>query len=218
MKIYLDTANIEEIEKVAAMGLLDGVTTNPTLISKEKGAFKDIILNICKVVPGPVNAEVVSTDSDGMIAEGLELAKIHENVVVKIPMTREGLVAVRTFAAKNIRTNVTLIFSPSQALLAAKAGASFISPFLGRLDDISHVGMDIITQSVSIFKNYGFETEILAASLRSPLHVVDAALEGADIATLPPKVFDQLFKHPLTDIGLQQFLNDWEKVKQANRG
>jgi transaldolase len=215
MKFFLDTANLDEIKKVAAMGLLDGVTTNPSLIAKEKGAFKDIILNICEVVPGPVNAEVVSLDTEGMLREGRDLAKLHPNIVVKIPMTREGMVAVRKLANEKIRTNVTLIFSPSQALIAAKAGASYVSPFLGRLDDISHIGMDLVRQIVAIFDNYDFETEVLAASLRHPVHVVEAALAGADIGTVPAKVFDQLFNHPLTDIGIKNFLADWEKAKQA---
>jgi len=215
MKFYLDTANLDEIKKVAAMGLLDGVTTNPTLISREKGAFKDILRNICEVVPGPVNAEVVSLDTEGMLREGRDLAKLHPNIVVKIPMTKEGMVAVRKLANEKIRTNVTLIFSPSQALIAAKAGASYASPFLGRLDDISHVGMDLVRQIVAIFDNYDFETEVLAASLRHPVHVVEAGLAGADIATVPAKVFDQLFNHPLTDIGIKNFLADWEKAKQT---
>ena len=215
MKLYLDTANFDEIKKVAAMGLLDGVTTNPTLVSKEKGEFKEILRNICEVVPGPVNAEVVSTNAEGMLKEGYELAKIHKNIVVKIPMTREGMVAVRRLSNDKIRTNVTLIFSPNQALLAAKAGASFVSPFLGRLDDISHIGMDLVRQIIAIFDNYDFETEVLAASLRHPVHVIEAALAGADISTLPAKVFDQMFNHPLTDIGLERFLADWAKVKQS---
>ncbi|MCG3155832.1 MAG: Transaldolase [bacterium] len=215
MKLFLDTANLGEIKKIAAMGLLDGVTTNPTLISKEKGEFKQILRNICEVVPGPVNAEVVSLEADGMVKEGRELAKIHKNIVVKIPMTRDGLVAVRRLSSEKIPTNVTLIFSPNQALLAAKAGASYVSPFLGRLDDISHVGMDLVRTIVEVYENYEFETEVLAASLRNPVHVVEAALAGADIATLPAKVFDQLFDHPLTDIGLKRFLEDWEKVKQG---
>lgn len=215
MKLFLDTANLAEIKKIAAMGLLDGVTTNPTLVAKEKGAFKDILRGICEVVPGPVNAEVVATDSEGMIKEGRDLARVHPNIIVKIPMTREGLVAVRKLAGEKIRTNVTLIFSPTQALLAAKAGASYVSPFLGRLDDIGHIGMDLVRQIVEIFDNYEFETEVLAASLRHPVHVIEAALAGADISTLPAKVFDQLFDHPLTDIGLRRFLEDWEKVKQS---
>ncbi|MCI0696338.1 fructose-6-phosphate aldolase [candidate division KSB1 bacterium] len=215
MKFYLDTANLDEIKKVAAMGLLDGVTTNPSLIAKEKGAFKDILRNICEVVPGPVNAEVVSLDTEGMLREGRDLAKLHPNIVVKIPMTKEGMVAVRKLSNEKIRTNVTLIFSPSQALIAAKAGASFVSPFLGRLDDISHIGMDLVRQIVAIFDNYDFETEVLAASLRHPVHVVEAALAGADIGTVPAKVFDQLFSHPLTDIGIARFLEDWQKAKQT---
>jgi transaldolase len=215
MKFFLDTANLDEIKKVAAMGLLDGVTTNPSLIAKEKGAFKDIILSICEVVPGPVNAEVVSLDTEGMLREGRDLAKLHPNIVVKIPMTKEGMVAVRKLAQEKIRTNVTLIFSSSQALIAAKAGASFVSPFLGRLDDISHVGMDLVRQIVAIYDNYDFETEVLAASLRHPVHVVEAALAGADISTVPAKVFDQLFSHPLTDIGIARFLEDWQKAKQT---
>ncbi len=215
MKIYLDTANLDEIKKVAAMGLLDGVTTNPTLVSKEKGEFKEILRNICEVVPGPVNAEVVSTNTEGMLREGHELAKIHKNIIVKIPMTRDGLVAVRKLANEKIRTNVTLIFSPNQALLAAKAGASFVSPFLGRLDDISHIGMDLVRQIIAIFDNYDFEAEVLAASLRHPVHVIEAALAGADISTLPAKVFDQMFNHPLTDSGLERFLADWAKIKQS---
>lgn len=215
MKLYLDTANLDEIKKVAAMGLLDGVTTNPTLISKEKGEFKEILRNICAVVSGPVSAEVVSTNSEGMLREGHELAKIHPNIVVKIPMTRDGLVAVRRLANDKVRTNVTLVFSSNQALLAAKAGASFVSPFLGRLDDISHVGMDLVRQIIAIFDNYDFETAVLAASLRHPVHVVEAALAGADIATVPAKVFDQMFNHPLTDIGVERFLADWAKIKQT---
>jgi len=215
MKFFLDTANLDEIKKVAAMGLLDGVTTNPSLIAREKGAFKDIILNICEVVPGPVNAEVVSLDTEGMLREGRELAKLHPNIIVKIPMTRDGMVAVRKLANEKIRTNVTLIFSPSQALIAAKAGASYVSPFIGRLDDISHVGMELVEQIIAIYDNYDFDTEVLAASLRHPVHVVEAALAGADIATLPAKVFDQLFLHPLTDLGIKNFLADWEKAKQT---
>ncbi|MGH7600615.1 MAG: fructose-6-phosphate aldolase [bacterium] len=215
MKFYLDTANLDEIKKVAAMGLLDGVTTNPSLIAKEKGAFKDILRNICEVVPGPVNAEVVSLDTEGMLREGHDLAKLHPNIIVKIPMTKEGMVAVRKLSQEKIRTNVTLIFSPNQALIAAKAGASFVSPFLGRLDDISHIGMDLVRQIIAVFDNYEFETEVLAASLRNPVHVFEAALAGADISTLPAKVFDQLFSHPLTDIGIARFLEDWQKAKQT---
>ncbi|MDQ7052868.1 MAG: fructose-6-phosphate aldolase [candidate division KSB1 bacterium] len=218
MKLFLDTAHLEDIKRIAAMGLLDGVTTNPTLISREEGKFKDILYNICEVVKGPVNAEVVSLKADEMISEGRELAKLHENIVVKIPMTPDGMVATKTLASEGIAVNVTLIFSPSQALLAAKAGAAYVSPFLGRLDDISHVGMELVQQIIAIYDNYGISTEVLAASLRHPMHVVEAALAGADIATLPPKVFDQLFKHPLTDIGIERFLADWNKVKDRLLG
>jgi len=213
MKFFLDTANFDEIKQAASMGILDGVTTNPSLVAKEDGKFKDILLNICEVVDGPVNAEVVATEFDGMMKEARDLAALHPNIYVKIPMIREGLKAVKACADEGIRTNVTLCFSPSQALMAAKAGASFISPFVGRVDDISGVGMEIISDIRTIFDNYGFETEILAASLRHPMHVVEAALIGSDIATMPYKVFDQLFNHPLTDIGLKRFLDDWEKVK-----
>ncbi|RMF69135.1 MAG: fructose-6-phosphate aldolase [Calditrichaeota bacterium] len=213
MKFFLDTANLDEIKQAASMGILDGVTTNPTLVSKEEGRFKDILLNICEVVDGPVSAEVVATEVDGMLKEARELAALHPNIYVKIPMTRDGLKAVKTLSEEGIRTNVTLCFSPSQALMAAKAGATFISPFVGRVDDISGVGMEIVSDIRTIYDNYGFTTEILAASLRHPLHVVEAALIGADIATMPYKVFDQLFNHPLTDIGLKRFLADWEKVK-----
>ncbi|MCA9744152.1 fructose-6-phosphate aldolase [candidate division KSB1 bacterium] len=214
MQIFLDTANLEEIKQVAAMGLLDGVTTNPTLISRETGDFQDIIFKICEVVQGPVNAEVVSLKSDEMITEGRALAKIHEDVVVKIPMTPDGLVATKALSSDNIPVNVTLIFSASQALLAAKAGATYVSPFLGRLDDVSNPGMEVVSQMRTIYDNYGIDTQILAASLRHPVHFMEAAMVGADIATLPAKVFHQLFKHPLTDIGLKQFLADWEKVKE----
>ncbi|MFQ5628575.1 MAG: fructose-6-phosphate aldolase [bacterium] len=213
MQIFLDTANIDEIKRVAAMGLLDGVTTNPSLVAKEDGKFRDIILTICEIVKGPVNAEVVSLKADEMIEEGRELAKIHEDVVVKIPMTPDGLVATKKLSGEDIPVNVTLIFSASQALLAAKAGAAYVSPFLGRLDDVSNPGMEIVSQMRTIFDNYGIETQVLAASLRHPVHFLEAALVGADIATLPAKVFHQLFKHPLTDIGLERFLADWEKVK-----
>lgn len=214
MQIFLDTANLEEIKQVAAMGLLDGVTTNPTLISRESGDFKDIILQICEVVKGPVNAEVVSLKANEMVAEGRTLAEIHEDVVVKVPMTPDGLAATKALSKDDIPVNVTLIFSASQALLAAKAGASYVSPFLGRLDDVSNPGMEVVSQIRTIFDNYGIETQLLAASLRHPIHFMEAAMAGADIATLPAKVFHQLFKHPLTDIGLKQFLADWEKVKQ----
>lgn len=215
MKFFLDTANIDEIRQAASMGVLDGVTTNPTLVSREsgRGSFREILQSICEVVSGPVNAEVVATDAEGMLKEARELANIHPNIVVKIPMLPEGMKAVRRLAGDGIRTNVTLVFSPVQALIAAKAGASYVSPFVGRVDDIANGGMEIVSQIRTIFDNYGIETEILAASLRHPMHIVEAALIGADIATMPFKVFEQLFKHPLTDIGLKRFLDDWEKVK-----
>ncbi len=213
MKFFLDTANLDEIKQAVSMGILDGVTTNPSLVAKEKRKFKDLLLEICEVVKGPVNAEVVSINFDGMMKEAHDLVKLHPNIYVKIPMIREGLKAVKACASEGIRTNVTLCFSATQALMAAKAGASFISPFVGRVDDISGVGMDIISDIRTIYDNYGFKTEILAASLRHPVHVLEAALIGADIGTMPFKVFDQLFNHPLTDIGLKGFLADWEKVK-----
>ena len=213
MKFFLDTANLEEIREAASLGILDGVTTNPTLIAKEQANLKKQIVEICQIVNGPVSAEVVATDTEEMCREGRELARLHPNVVVKIPMLRDGMKAVKRLGEEGIRTNVTLCFSAPQALLAAKAGASFISPFLGRLDDISHVGMDLIRDITLIYRNYSFKTQLLAASLRHPLHVVEAAKAGAHIATLPSKVLDQLFKHPLTDRGLANFLRDWEKVR-----
>ena len=213
MKFFLDTANLEEIREATSLGILDGVTTNPTLIAKEQANLKKRIVEICQIVNGPVSAEVVATDTEEMCREGRELARLHPNVVVKIPMLRDGMKAVKRLGEEGIRTNVTLCFSAPQALLAAKAGASFISPFLGRLDDISHVGMDLIRDITLIYRNYSFKTQLLAASLRHPLHVVEAAKAGAHIATLPSKVLDQLFKHPLTDRGLANFLKDWEKVR-----
>jgi len=212
MKIFIDTANIEAIREANDLGIIDGVTTNPSLVAKEGKDFKEIIKEICSIVDGPISAEAVSLDCKGIISEATELAKIHKNVVVKIPMIKEGLKAVKVLSKEGVKTNVTLLFSPSQALLAAKAGANYVSPFIGRLDDISHLGMQIIEQIRTIYDNYGFGTEIIVASIRNPLHVVDAALVGADIATIPPAVIDQLFKHPLTDIGIEKFLADWEKV------
>ena len=212
MKIFLDTANVSEIREGVSIGIVDGVTTNPSLIAKEKRPFRDLVEEICRIVDGPVSLEVVATGTDGMVQQGRELAKIAPNVVVKLPTTVEGLKALRILRGEGLRTNLTLCFSPSQALLVAKGGATYVSPFLGRLDDISHVGMDLIRTIRKIYDNYGFETKILAASLRSPLHVVDAALAGADIATLPFAVFQQLIKHPLTDIGLKRFLDDWQKA------
>ena len=213
MKFFIDTANIEEIKEAASLGILDGVTTNPTLISREEGNPTEILKKICEIVDGPISAEVVSLDWEGMVKEGTELAKLHDNIVVKIPMTTEGLKAVKSLNTDGIRTNVTLVFTALQALLAAKAGASFISPFVGRLDDITTAGMESISQIVQIFHNYSIQTEIIVASVRNPLHVLDAALMGADIATIPFKVIDQLSKHPLTDKGIENFLKDWEKVK-----
>lgn len=212
MKFFIDTANIEEITKAKELGMLDGVTTNPTLVAKEGRDFEELIKEICGIADGPVNAEVVSTDSGGMIDEARGLAKLADNIVVKIPLLAEGLKAVRTLADEGIKTNVTLCFSPIQALMAAKAGAAYISPFVGRLDDISHKGMDLVEQILVIYENYGFDTEVIVASIRNPLHVLDAALMGADIATIPYKVMEQLIKHPLTDIGLEKFLADWKKM------
>jgi transaldolase len=211
MKFFIDTANIEEIKKAHALGMVDGVTTNPSLIAKENRPFEELLQEICELVDGPVNGEVVSIEAEGMVQEGRKLAAFHPNIVVKIPMTTEGLKAVKILSGENIKTNVTLIFSPMQALMAAKAGASYVSPFVGRLDDISHVGMDLVNDIMNIYGNYGYETEVIVASVRNPIHVVEAALMGADIATLPFKVIDQLAKHPLTDIGMEKFLADWEK-------
>lgn len=211
MKFFIDTANIGEIQEAARMGVLDGVTTNPSLVAKEGKDFRKLLEEICAIVDGPISAEVVSTDFDGIMKEGRDLAKIHKNIVVKVPLIKEGLKAVKALKGEGIRTNVTLCFSPNQALLAAKAGATFISPFIGRLDDISHNGMDLIRQIVTIYRNYAFETEVLVASVRHPLHVVEAAMIGAHICTMPFKVIDQLIKHPLTDIGLEKFLADWHK-------
>lgn len=213
MKFFIDTANLDDIKAAADIGVLDGVTTNPTLISKEDGDPIAIFKAICQVVDGPVSAEAVSLDSEGMIREGRELSKIHKNIVVKIPMTREGLKAVKQLAAEGIKTNVTLVFTAIQALMAARAGASYVSPFVGRLDDIASSGMDLVGQIKQIFDNYGINTEIIVASVRNPMHVLDAALYGAHIATIPYKVIEQLLKHPLTDKGIENFLKDWEKVK-----
>ena len=213
MKIFLDTANVEQIREAASFGLVDGVTTNPTLIAREKGQFEDIIRQICELVHGPVSAEVVSTDAAGMIEEAQRLARIHDNVVVKIPMIREGVKAIWELAEIGIRTNCTLVFSSNQAILAAKAGATFVSPFIGRLDDAGHIGMDVVREILTIYDNYGYETEVIVASVRHPLHVIEAALAGADIVTIPNDVFEKMFKHPFTDKGLAAFLADWEKVK-----
>ena len=212
MKFFIDTANIDEIKEANAMGMVDGVTTNPSLIAREKGDFKEIITEICRIVDGPVSAEVIGLDTDGMVKEARELARIHDNIVVKIPMTTDGLKAVRTLAADGIHTNVTLVFSPLQALMAAKAGASYVSPFVGRLDDLSQEGMLLIEQASEMFNNYAYDTEIIVASVRNPLHVLDTALIGADIATIPFKVLKKLAAHPLTDKGIQAFLDDWKRA------
>jgi transaldolase len=214
MKFFIDTANVKEIREAASLGVVDGVTTNPSLIAKEGRDFKEVISEICFIVDGPVSAEAVSLEAGAMINEGTELAKIHKNIVVKLPMTKDGLKATKVLAEKGIKVNMTLVFSPSQALLAAKVGAGYVSPFVGRLDDISHYGMDLVSQIVTIFDNYGFETEVIVASIRNPLHVVDAALAGAHIATIPFGVIDQLVKHPLTDIGIEKFLADWKKLEK----
>ena len=214
MKFFIDTANVKEIREAANLGIVDGVTTNPSLIAKERRDFREVINEICQVVDGPISAEAVSLKAEEMIAEGEGLAKIHKNIVVKLPMTKDGLKATKVLAGKGIRVNMTLVFSPMQALLAAKVGAAYVSPFVGRLDDISHVGMDLVNQVVQIYDNYGYETEVIVASVRNPLHVVDAALAGAHIATIPFGVIDQLVKHPLTDIGIEKFLADWKKLEK----
>lgn len=211
MKFFIDTANVEEIREAKNMGMADGVTTNPSLIAKEGRDFKEIITEICSIVDGPISAEVISLEAAGMVSEARDLAKIHKNIVVKIPMTIEGMKAVRTLSQEGIGTNVTLVFSPLQALMAAKAGASFVSPFIGRLDDLSQDGMSLVEQILTMYTNYGFETEVIVASVRHPLHVLNAGLMGAHIATIPFKVLDKLAAHPMTDKGIAAFLADWEK-------
>ena len=218
MKFFIDTANLQEIEEGLALGLVDGVTTNPSLMAKEGCTIPERIKEICRLVEGPVSAEVISTDLDGMVEEGRRLAELAPNVVIKIPMIPDGLKATKVLASEGIRVNMTLIFSPLQALLAAKAGAAFVSPFVGRLDDIGHQGMELVRDVVTIFENYGMETEIIVASIRNPLHVLESAKMGADIATIPYKVLFQLAKHPLTDIGLARFLADYEKVAGKGNG
>jgi transaldolase len=214
MKFFIDTANLEQIKKGVEMGMVDGVTTNPSLIAREDKPFEEILKDIVAVVDGPVSAEVVSLEADGMVEEAKILAAMSDNIVIKIPMIMEGIKAVKQLTAMGIKTNVTLVFSAAQALLAAKAGATYVSPFVGRLDDIGVHGMDLISEIMSILRNYGFQTEVIVASVRSPQHVMDSAAIGADIATIPLKVIEQLAKHPLTDIGIEQFLADWEKRKK----
>ncbi len=212
MKIFIDSADIEEIREAQKLGVVDGVTTNPSLISKTGRAFEEVVKEICEEVNGPISLEVISLKAEGMVEEARKLSKISDNVVVKIPMIPEGLKATKILSEESIKTNVTLIFSAPQALLAAKAGASYVSPFVGRLDDLGHVGMDLVDQILEIYNNYSFETEVIVASIRNPLHVIDAALMSADVATIPFKVIQQLSKHPLTDAGIEKFLKDWEKV------
>ena len=213
MKLFIDSGNLKEIEALVPLGIIDGITTNPSLLAKEPGDYKDILKKICQIVKGPTSAEVVATDAEGMIREGRELAKIDEHIVVKVPFTREGVKACRALSSEGHRVNVTLIFSAAQAMLAAKVGATYVSPFVGRLDDIATSGMGLISEIVDIFENYQFTTEILVASTRGPMHIVEAARLGADICTCPAKVIDALFNHPLTDIGLANFLKDWEKAQ-----
>lgn len=210
MKFFLDTANVKEIQEAASLGLLDGVTTNPSLVAKEGRIFKEVLIEICKIVDGPISAEVVSLEANAMVKEGKELAKIHKNIVVKVPLIAEGLKATKRLAAEGIKVNVTLCFSPTQALLAAKAGAWCVSPFIGRLDDISSNGMELIRQILTIYRNYDYKTLVLVASVRHPQHVVEAALAGGHICTMPFSIFQQMVKHPLTDSGLKKFLADWE--------
>jgi transaldolase len=214
MKFFIDTANIDEIKDANSMGMVDGVTTNPSLIAKEGRDFEEIIKEICEIVDGPISAEVVSLDTAGMLKEARHLAAIHDNIVVKIPMTVDGLKATRQLAAEKIKTNVTLVFSPLQALMAAKAGASYVSPFIGRLDDLAQEGLLLVEQIVEIYSNYAYDTEIIVASIRNPLHVLESAIMGADIATIPYNVLAKLAAHPLTEKGLKAFLDDWEKMKK----
>jgi transaldolase len=215
MKLFVDTGNIKEIEALAALGIIDGVTTNPSLMAKESGDYRKTMKEICRIVQGPVSAEVLATEFEGMIREGRDLATIDEHIVVKVPFTRDGVRACRTLTREGLKVNVTLVFSAAQALLAAKVGATMVSPFVGRLDDIGQTGMGLIREIVEMYRNYPFQTEVLVASTRHPIHIVEAARMGADICTCPAKVIDQLFKHPLTDIGLANFLKDWEKSQAA---
>jgi transaldolase len=213
MKLFIDSGNLKDIETLVPLGIIDGITTNPSLLAKEGGDYRALLKKICQLVKGPTSAEVVATDTDGMLRQGRELATIDDHIVVKVPFTRDGVKACKTLSSEGIKVNVTLVFSPTQALLAAKVGATYVSPFVGRLDDIATPGMQLIHEIVEIFGNYKFKTEILVASTRSPMHIVEAARAGADICTCPPAVIDALFKHPLTDIGLEKFLKDWEKAQ-----
>ncbi len=214
MKIFLDTAIRDEIRKMSSLGLIDGVTTNPSLLEKADAPYVEVLKEICEMVDGPVSAEVVAEDAEGMIREGHELAAIAENIVIKIPMTAEGMAAVSALEGDGISTNVTLVFSPNQAILAAKAGASFVSPFIGRLDDVGSDGMSLVDQIMRIYENYGYETEVIVASVRHPMHVVQAAMIGADIVTMPTRVLEAMFKHPLTDVGIERFLESWKNVRK----
>jgi len=215
MKLFIDSGNLKEIENLVPLGIIDGITTNPSLLAKEAGDYKQILKKICQIVQGPTSAEVVATDAAGMIREGRELAAIDDHIVVKVPFTRDGVKACKALSSEGKRVNVTLVFSPAQALLAAKVGATYVSPFVGRLDDVASAGMSLISDIVQIYENYQFKTEILVASTRGPMHIVEAARMGADICTCPAAVIDALFKHPLTDIGLEKFLKDWEKAQTA---
>ena len=215
MKLFIDSGNLKEIEALMPLGIIDGITTNPSLLAKEPGDYKEILKKICQIVQGPTSAEVVATDFEGMVKEGRDLASIDEHIVVKVPFTRDGVRACDTLSDEGLRVNVTLVFSAAQALLAAKVGATFVSPFVGRLDDVGTTGMGLIQQIVQIFENYDYGTEVLVASVRGPIHVIEAAQMGADVCTCPAKVIDSLFNHPLTDIGLERFLKDWEKAQAA---
>lgn len=214
MKFFIDTANLSEIREAVSLGIIDGCTTNPTLLSKEKGSYKEILKEICSIVEGPVSAEVVSLEAPGMVKEGKELSKIADNIIIKVPCIREGIKAMGLFKKEGIQTNATLCFSANQALLVAKAGATYVSPFVGRIDDVGNPGMDLIRDVVQIYRNYGFTTQVIVSSVRHPMHVYEAALIGAEVATIPFKVLEQLVKHPLTDTGIKSFLADWEKVQK----
>ena len=217
MKLFVDTGNVKEIQDLAALGIIDGVTTNPSLLAKESGDYRQFLKKICDIVQGPVSAEVVATNAAGMVREGRDLASIDEHIVVKVPFTKDGVKACKTLSDEGLRVNVTLIFSATQAWLAAKVGASYVSPFVGRLDDVGTTGMNLVQEIVDIFENYEFATEVLVASVRNPIHIIEAGRMGADVATCPPAVIEQCFKHPLTDIGLEKFLKDWEKAQAATK-